>query len=92
MAFPGEITPELIEDMVKVLSKVPDYIRKLDKKRIATEKSLDARKKKVQYLEDEIKRLVTKSRINPIDNAQRFLPRLKDRQKELELIIDGEYK
>ena len=59
MAFPGEITPELIEDMVKVLSKVPDYIRKLDKKRIATEKSLDARKKKVQYLEDEIKRIVT---------------------------------
>jgi archaellum component FlaC len=61
MAWSGEITPELIGDMVKVLSKVPDYIRKLDRKRIATEKSLDARKNKIQYLEDEIKRLVTKS-------------------------------
>jgi len=73
MAWSGEITPELIEDMVKVLSKLPDYIRKLDRKRIATEKSLEARKNKVQYLEDEIKRL-------------------KDRQKELEFIIDGEHK
>ena len=61
MAWSDEMTPELIENMVKVLSKVPDYIRKLDKKRIATEKSLDARKNKVQSLEDEIKRLVTKS-------------------------------
>lgn len=59
MAWSGEITPELIEDMVKVLSKVPDYIRKLDRKQIATEKSLNARKNRVQYLEDEIKRLVT---------------------------------
>ena len=58
MALSGEITPELIEDMVKVLSKVPDYIRKLERKRIATEKSLEARKNKVEYLEDEIKRLV----------------------------------
>jgi hypothetical protein len=72
MAWSGEITPELIENMVKVLNKLPDYIRKLDRKRIATEKSLEARKNKVQHLEDEIKRL-------------------KDRQKELELIIDGEY-
>ena len=52
--------------MVKVLSKVPDHIRKLDKKRIAAEKSLDARKNKVQYLEDEIKRLVTKS-LHPLN-------------------------
>lgn len=59
MAWSGEITAELIEDMVKVLSKVPDYIRKLDRKQIATEKSLNARKNRVQYLEDEIKRLVT---------------------------------
>ena len=59
MTWSGEITPELIEDMVKVLSKVPDYIRKLDRKQIATEKSLNARKNRVQYLEDEIKRLVT---------------------------------
>lgn len=66
MAWSGEITPELIENLVKVLSKVPDFIRKLDKKRIAAEKSLDARKKKVQYLEDEIKRLVTKS-LHPVN-------------------------
>jgi hypothetical protein len=59
----GEITPELIENMVNVLSKIPDYIRKLDKKRIATEKSFDARKK---YLEDEVKRLVTKS-LHPLN-------------------------
>lgn len=59
MAWSGEITAELIEDMVKVLSKVPDYIRKLDRKQIATEKSLNSRKNRVQYLEDEIKRLVT---------------------------------
>jgi archaellum component FlaC len=61
MAWSGEITPELIGDMVKVLNKLPDYIRKLDRKRIASEKSLEARKNKIQHLEDEIKRLVTKS-------------------------------
>jgi hypothetical protein len=56
----GEMTPELIENVVNVLSNIPDYIRKLDKKRISTEKSLDARKKKLQYLEDEVRRFVTK--------------------------------
>ena len=62
----GEMTPELIENVVNVLSNIPDYIRKLDRKRIAAEKSLDARKNKVQYLEDEVKRLVTKS-LHPLN-------------------------
>jgi len=61
----GEVTPELIGNMLNV---IPDYIRKVDRKRIAAEKSLDARNKKIEYLENEVKRL-------------------KDRQKELELII-----
>jgi len=64
----GEMAPESIENIFNVLGSIPDYIRKLDRKRIAAEKSLDARNKKIEYLEDEVKRL-------------------KDRQKELELII-----
>lgn len=47
------MTPELIGNMVYAFGNIPDYIRKIERKRIATEKSLDARKKKVQYLEDE---------------------------------------
>ena len=83
------MTPELIES---VLSNLADYIRKGDRKRIATEKSRDAWKNKALYLEDEVKRLVMKIPA-PLNNAQRLLSRLKDRQKELELIIDGhEYK
>jgi len=62
----GKVTPELIENMVT--NVIPGYIRKLDRKRTAAEKSLDARNKKIAYLEDEVKRL-------------------KDRQKELELIV-----
>lgn len=68
MAYPfgsGEVTPELIGNM---LNAIPEYIRKVDRKRIAAEKSLDVRNKKIEYLENEVKRL-------------------KDRQKELELII-----
>jgi len=61
----GEMTPELIGNMLNV---IPDYIRKVDRKRIAAEKSLDVRNKKIEYLENEVKRL-------------------KDRQRELELII-----
>lgn len=59
MAYPfgsGEMTPELIENMVNRLSNIPDYIRKLHRKQIATEKSLDARNSRNQYLEDEVKR------------------------------------
>ena len=69
MAYPfgsGEMTPELIANMINVLGNIPDYIRKLDKKRIATEKSLDAWKNKAQYLEDEVKRLVAKS-LHPLN-------------------------
>lgn len=66
MAWSGEITPELIGDVVKVLIKIPDYIRKIDRKRIAAEKSLQARKNKVQYLEDEVIRFVTKS-LHPLN-------------------------
>jgi len=42
--------------MVNVLGNIPDYIRKLGRKLIAAEKSRDARTKKIEYLEDEVKR------------------------------------
>jgi hypothetical protein len=54
MAYPsesGEMTPELIRNAVNVLSKVPDCIQKLQRKQIATDKSLDAKNKRIQYLE-----------------------------------------
>lgn len=47
--------------MIKVLENTPDYVRKLDRKRIAAEKSLDVRNRKIEYLEDEVKRFVMKS-------------------------------
>jgi archaellum component FlaC len=50
------VTTELIE----LVNVIPDYIRKLDKRRIAAEKCLDARNKKIEYLEDEVKRFVMK--------------------------------
>lgn len=53
----GELTPESIGNMVDVLGTVPDYIRKSEKKRIMAEKGLDVRNKKIEYLEDEVKRL-----------------------------------
>ena len=69
MAYPfgsEEMTPELIGNMVNVFSNVPDYIRKLDRKRIAAERSLEARNNKIQYLEDEVQRLVMKS-LHPLN-------------------------
>jgi len=45
MAWSGEMTPELIGDLVKVLSKIPDYIRKIDRKRIAAEKKPPSQEK-----------------------------------------------
>ena len=69
MAYPfgsEEITPELIGNMINVFKNVPDYIRKLDRKRIAAERSLEARNNKIQYLEDEVKRLVMKS-LHPLN-------------------------
>ncbi|KAF8813819.1 hypothetical protein BYT27DRAFT_6358101 [Phlegmacium glaucopus] len=87
----GELTPELIGSMVNVLGSIPDYIRKLSRKLVAAEKSRDARTKKIEYLEDEVKRSVMKS-LHPlnISKAPRGrAARLRDRQKELELIIAG---
>ena len=78
----GEMTPELIGNMLNV---IPDYIRKVDRKRIAAEKSLDVRNKKIEYLETEVKRSVTKSLYSLVLIG--CPARLKDRQKELELII-----
>lgn len=61
-----EMTPELIRNVVNLFSNIPDYIRKLDRKRIAAEKSRDAWKNRAQYLEDEVKRSVTKS-LHPLN-------------------------
>lgn len=52
------MAPESTGDIFNVLGSISDYIRKLDRKRIAAEKSLDARNKKIEYLEDEVKRLM----------------------------------
>jgi hypothetical protein len=76
------MTPEMIGSM---LNTIPDYFRKLDRNRIAAEKSLDVRNKKIEYLENEVKRSVIKSLCSLMLNG--CPARLKDRQKELELII-----
>ncbi|KDR75190.1 hypothetical protein GALMADRAFT_226851 [Galerina marginata CBS 339.88] len=66
-----ELTADSIADMLQQLSRVPEYIRKLEsseKKRRAADKSREAKESKIKKLEDEVEGL-------------------KAREKELEAVI-----
>lgn len=53
-----EITADSVEEMVQSLSGLPAYIRKLERRKIAAEKSRDAKANKIQALEAEVERCV----------------------------------
>lgn len=68
----GDLMLESIVEMVNNLGNVPDYIRKLDGKRVAAEKSRDVQAKKIQDLEDEVERFVTKH-LHSLNISKRLL-------------------
>jgi len=53
-----ELSSESIEEMVRSLGSLPAYIRKLERRKIAAEKSRDAKTNKIKSLEAEVERYV----------------------------------
>jgi len=70
-----ELTVDSVSNMIRQLGKLPDYVRKLERKKIAAEKSRDAKNTKMVNLQNEVQTL------------EREITRLKAREKELEEVI-----
>ncbi|KAH9485117.1 hypothetical protein JR316_0002024 [Psilocybe cubensis] len=64
-----------IRDVVHKLNVIPDYVQKLDRKRIAAEKSRDTKKSKIESLTTRVQSL------------EEEVKKLKAREKELEEVI-----
>lgn len=58
-----ELSPDIISTLLSALDGIPEYVRKLERKMIAAEKSSDAKTKKITELEAEIQKYVVKCNI-----------------------------
>jgi len=88
-----ELTADSIADMLTRLSNTPQLVRKLERRRIAAEKSRDAKASKIASLEAEVERyaiglLASSCSFRKIfQRINRSFGRLKAREKELEAVI-----
>jgi len=51
-----ELTADSIQSMLHSFGGIPEYVRKLERKKIAAEKSRDAKATKITHLEAEVER------------------------------------
>jgi hypothetical protein len=54
------LSPDAISTLLSALYGIPDYARKLERKKIAAEQSSDVKAKRIAELEAEVQRYVVK--------------------------------
>jgi len=67
----AELSPDAISTLLSAMDGIPEYVRKLERQRIAAEKSCDAKAKKITELEAEVQKL--KERNSALQNAIKLL-------------------
>jgi hypothetical protein len=53
-----ELSPDSISTLLSALDGIPEYVRKLERRKIAAEKSSDAKAKRIAELEAEVEKYV----------------------------------